>query len=194
MNTLDKTLLIENLFVDDEFTSDEFNNIVIGKISTHSGWYLSNDEQRQNQKVEDQFSDTGMLLESFYVKELNKSKSHEEINFMANMILEKVLLYLPFQFKDITLVRYLWNYYNRSSCGVPHKDMADDIDGNFCSIVYHLNDCDGSTVIGDDVFFSKSGQCIIFDSKKLHRGTGPKISSKRYCLNIVIKYDSIIDQ
>jgi hypothetical protein len=55
-----------------------------------------------------------------------------------------------------------------------------------------LNDCDGSTIVDDDEFVSSSGQCVIFDSKKLHRGTGPKSSTKRYCLNIVFRYDSII--
>lgn len=193
MNTLDKTLLIENLFAnDDEFSSDEFNSLVISKISVHPGWYLSNDEQRQNQKVDDVYSDTGMLLESYYDKEYNKSKSHQEINLMANLIFQKIILYMPFEFKDVTLVRYLWNYYNRSSTGVPHKDISDETPGNFCSIVYHLNDSDGYTIVDDDEFLSKSGQCVIFDSKKLHRGTGPKSSTKRYCLNIVFRYDSII--
>ncbi len=183
--------VIEDLFKGDEFTADEFNNIVIKKISTHSGWYISNDEERQKQSVDDEYSDTGMLLESFFSQNVNKSKNHQEINYIGNMIYEKILETLPFKFENPKLVRFLWNYYNRSSTGVPHKDMDDSINGNFCSMVYHLNNCDGKTIIGDDEFSSKSGQCLIFDSKKLHQGVGPKKYSKRYCLNIVIEYDSI---
>lgn len=188
---MENTFVIENLFKDDEFTADEFNSIVIQKISTHSGWYLSNDEERQKLSVDDDYSDTGMLLESFYSQNIDKSKNHQDINYIGNMIYEKIIQSIPFEFVNPKLVRFLWNYYNRSSTGVLHKDMADSIDGNFCSMVYHLNNCDGKTIIGDDEFLSKSGQCLIFNSKKLHQGSGPKEYPKRYCLNIVIEYDSI---
>jgi hypothetical protein len=63
---MENIFVIENLFKDDEFNADEFNDIVIKKISTHPGWYLSNDEERQKLSVDDDYSDTGMLLESFY--------------------------------------------------------------------------------------------------------------------------------
>jgi len=188
---MENIFVIENLFKDDEFNADEFNDIVIKKISTHPGWYLSNDEERQKLSVDDDYSDTGMLLESFYSQNINQSENHQEINFIGNMIYEKILESIPFEFVNPKLVRFLWNYYNRASTGVPHKDMADNIDGNFCSIVYHLNNCDGKTIIGDDEFLSKSGQCLIFDSKKLHQGIGPKKYPKRYCLNIMIEFDSI---
>lgn len=199
MTILDKTILIENLFLGEDFTSEEFNNIVINKISVHSGWYLSNDEQRQKQKVDEEYSDSGMLLESYYDssfdnRNITHNKNNEDINMMANLILEKILLVLPFEFKNLSIVRYLWNYYNRSSTGVSHKDIDDKNLGNYCSIVYHLNTCDGQTIIDDNEFESKSGQCVIFDSKKIHRGTGPKVNPKRYCLNIIFKYDSIIDK
>lgn len=187
--------IIENLFTDsDEVTSDQFNELVVGKISTHSGWYISNDEQRQNIFVDGDYSDSGMLLESYFSQNPKKSEIHDDVNFIASMIYQKILETLPFNFVNPKVVRYLWNYYNRSSTGVPHKDMGDNITGNFCSMVYHLNTCDGKTMIGEDVFTSKSGQCVVFDSKRLHQGVGPKVSSKRFCLNIVIEYDSIIDK
>lgn len=201
MQVLDKTLLIENLHSDDEFSSDEFNDIVIKKVSIHPGWYISNDESKEKIDVPVEYSDSGMLIESFYDSRYQRNWSsseyksnkneYDEINFMANLVFQKILNSLPFQFKEISLVRYLWNYYNRSSTGVPHNDISENIPGNFCSIVYHLNTCDGATIVGEDEFLSKSGQCIIFDSKKTHRGTGPKESPRRYCLNIVFRYESI---
>ena len=87
---MENTFVIENLFKDDEFTADEFNSIVIQKISTHSGWYLSNDEERQKLSVDDDYSDTGMLLESFYSQNIDKSKNHQDINYIGNMIYEKI--------------------------------------------------------------------------------------------------------
>jgi hypothetical protein len=70
--------------------------------------------------------------------------------------------------------------------------MSEKTEGNFCSIVYHLNDSDGETVIEDNFIKSKSGQCVVFNSKRIHHGTGPKEHKSRYCLNIMFKYENII--
>lgn len=186
-------IVIDNIFhEEDEITTDEFNQLVIKRIRQHPGWYVSGDEERELKSVGDEFSDSGMLLESFYRSPDHDFNYHSNINEIANLIFQKILSCLSINFIEIEPVRFLWNYYNRSSTGVVHRDMSEETDGNFCSIVYHLNDCDGSTVIEDEFIKSKSGQCVLFDSKKIHYGTGPSKYPNRYCLNIVFKYKEII--
>ncbi|NBX78060.1 hypothetical protein EBQ93_01715 [bacterium] len=189
MTELESTYVIDDLLLEEGLTAD-FNKLVIDKISKHHGWYLSIDDILENNQLDSKYSDTGMLLESFYNQTV-KRVDHSEINEIANLILEYVLTKAPIQFHNPKLVRFLWNYYGRSSCGVEHRDISQQIKGNFCSIVYHLNTCDGETQVEDKNYPSKSGQCIIFNSKKLHRGTGPKLDRKRFCLNIVINYDTL---
>jgi hypothetical protein len=190
---MDNIIVIEDIFTGDDITSSEFNKLVINKIRNHPGWHLSGDEERENQSIESNFSDTGMLLESYYRHPDHNFDYHSDINNVASLIFDKILINLPFTFTKVEPVRFLWNYYNRSSTGVVHRDIPEKTVGNFCSIVYHLNDSDGQTVIDDESINSKSGQCVIFDSKKIHHGTGPTKFPSRYCLNIVFKYDKITD-
>jgi len=185
-------IVVENIFNDSDVTADEFNSIVIEKIKRHSGWHLSNDEYVEKKDINSDLSDTGMLLQSFFRDPNHDFNYHSEINSLADMIFGQIQSILPIKFTKIEPVRYLWNYYNRSSTGVIHRDMSEKIQGNFCSIVYHLNDSDGQTVIDDNFIQSKSGQCVIFNSKRIHHGTGPKECKSRYCLNIMFKYENII--
>lgn len=185
-------IIIENIFDNSDVTADEFNSIVIKRIKIHPGWHLSDDEQIEKKDIDSGFSDTGMLLQSFFRDPKHDFKYHSEINSLADMIFGQIQSVLPIKFTKIEPVRYLWNYYNRSSTGVIHRDMSEKTEGNFCSIVYHLNDSDGQTVIDDNFIKSKSGQCVIFDSKRIHHGTGPTEYKNRYCLNIMFKYENLI--
>ena len=63
MTELEKTLVISDLFLEEGVT-DDFNKLVINKISQHQGWYLSLDDIRENNPLQSQYSDTGMLLVS----------------------------------------------------------------------------------------------------------------------------------
>lgn len=185
-------IVVENIFDGSDVTADEFNSIIIKKIKTHPGWHLSGDEQIEKKDIDLNLSDTGMLLQSFFRIPSHDFNYHSEINSLADMIFQQIQSKLPIKFTKIEPVRFLWNYYNRSSTGVIHRDMSEKTEGNFCSIVYHLNDSDGETVIEDNFIKSKSGQCVVFDSKRIHHGTGPKEHKSRYCLNIMFKYENII--
>ena len=191
---MNNIIVINNILEDDDITSEEFNRAVIKKIKNHSGWHLSDDEEMEKKSIEDGYSDSGMLLQSYYRHPDHNFEYHSEINSIANVIFEKILTIIPVSFTKIEPVRFLWNYYNRSSTGIIHRDIGEENEGNFCSIVYHLNDSDGKTVVGDNIIESKSGQCVIFDSKKIHHGTGPKKYKSRYCLNIVFKYEKLITE
>ncbi len=181
---------IENIFEDENITSEEFNKPLITLISKNCGWYISNDEERQKIQVSDNFSDTGMLLETFYHKSESLEKDND-VNLIASSILSKVLELLPVEFEGVFPIRFLWNYYNRSSDGVSHRDIADFIPGNFFSVIYYLNTCDGKTIIEEESIDSVSGSCVAFNSKKIHRGTGPKKNPQRFCLNIIFQYEKM---
>lgn len=186
-------IIIENIFDETNIIADEFNSIIIKKIKNHPGWHLSDDEQIEKRDIDSDLSDTGMLLQSFFRVPSHDFDYHSEVNSLAELIFQQIQSKLPIKFIKIELVRFLWNYYSRSSTGVIHRDINEETVGKFCSIVYHLNDSDGETVIDDSFIKSKSGQCIVFDSKRIHHGTGPKKIKNRYCLNIIFKYDSLID-
>jgi hypothetical protein len=189
-----KIIVIDDIFDGvDDITSNEFNSLLIDKISNHQGWHLSRDEKEQSKKVESNFSDSGMLLQSFYNNQSEYLNSHNsDINYMASIILDRILSISDVKFTNVSTVRFLWNYYNRSSTGVKHKDIGDNIEGNYCSIVYYLNTCDGYTKVEDEYYNSTSGKCVIFNSKLNHYGRGPIEDSKRFVLNIIFKYDEII--
>lgn len=189
---MDSIIVVDNIFEGDDILVDDFNSALIKKIKNHPGWHLSNDEEIEKKLIDSDYSDCGMLLQSFYRDPKHNFEYHSEINSIADLLLEKILTNLPIGFTKIEPVRYLWNYYNRSSTGVIHRDIGEENKGNFCSIVYHLNDSDGETIIDDNQIVSKSGQCIVFNSKRLHKGTGPKDYISRYCLNIVFKYENLI--
>ncbi len=187
-----EVIVIDNVFAGTDVMVSEFNAYLINKISNHHGWHLSCDEEKEQKMVGDEFSDTGMLLQSFF-RNSQDSGQHSEINYLAELIFSQALAACPSKFTNVEPVRYLWNYYNRSSTGVVHKDMAEKIDGNYFSMVYYLNDSDGFTIVEDNKFESKSGKCIFFNSKLTHQGTGPKISKTRFCLNVIFKYSEIIN-
>ena len=187
-----KVIVIDDVFRGTDVQVEEFNKWVIHKISNHPGWYLSCDEEKEGKIVAGEFSDTGMLLQSFFRNQ--DCSQHSEINYLAELIFSQAIEACPHKFTNIEPVRYLWNYYNRSSDGVVHKDMAEKITGNYFSMVYYLNDSDGFTIVEDDKFMSKSGKCIFFNSKLTHRGCGPVNSKTRFCLNVIFKYDQIISQ
>jgi len=187
-----EVIVIDNVFSETEVNVGEFNKFVIGKISNHHGWHLSCDEEKEQKNLEDKFSDTGMLLQSFFRNSQENSQELSEINYLAELIFSQAINSCPCKFTNIEPVRYLWNYYNRSSNGVVHRDMAEKIDGNYFSMVYYLNDSDGYTIVEDSKFESKSGKCIFFNSKLIHQGTGPVNSKTRFCLNVIFKYSEII--
>lgn len=183
-------MLNDLVFVDTGFTKN-FNAEVIGVIQKQRSWHISPDEDDQNKTVSDEYSDTGMLLSSYSYKQSDYLNIHNQnVNDIGveifNRILEKQQRY---KFKNPVIRRLLWNYYNRSSTGVPHRDISDKFPDNFGSAVYYLNDCDGYTVVQGVEVENKAGRAIIFNPKTEHRGTGPTSSKYKYALNILFEFE-----
>lgn len=172
-----------------------FNQHLITTIRRQAGWSISYDDHIENRSgdIADQYSDSGMLLQSY---SFNQDPSINELNLNLN-----ILAYTIFnvvissidncKFTNINIRRYLWNYYSRSSQGIDHYDVPINEPGNFCSIVYYLNNTDGGTILSNKFYQSQVGKAIVFDSKQIHRGSGPVTAKQRYALNIVFQYDTL---
>ena len=173
-----------------------FNDYVINKLHQSSNWAISSDE---NNPVNSpyalnnlsDFSDTGFLNLSYDSKRDNNIyNSFVELNVLADFIFYKVIKNQQrYKFTNMVSQRYLWNYYNRSSNGVPHFDSKKN---NVGSIVYYLNTCDAFTIVDNNKFKCVMGDCIVFNSALIHRGSGPMVSRKKYCLNILFSYDNVV--
>jgi len=185
---------VKNIF--DKDANDFFIRIVSGQRC----WSVDSDSNSMSilkrlgydTSISEECSDTGMLLTSFldtlpdHVNDYNSN-----LNDYAYLILEVALAKAStkIKFEGIRIKRYLWNYYNRSSCGYFHNDYSAS---NHCSVVYYLNTCDGYTQIDDKKIYSEAGKCIFFDSHIGHKGVGPKKDKKRFVLNIAFEYQNII--
>lgn len=181
---------------------DSFNQFTISLLREQGGWRLSPDHY--DTKIEadtknsayakqmDGYSDTGMLLMS-YTDNPHESESNNQydgLNTLAQYIFESILAKSKYTYQGIELVRILWNYYNRSSTGIYHVDKDFD-EQKYFSVVYHLNTCDGGTIIQkNEKIPSVSGNAILFESNLKHRGVGPTKDPARYVLNILLKYET----
>jgi hypothetical protein len=171
-----------------------FNDYVIYKLLQSFNWVISHDENVKTpyalNNVND-FSDTGFLNLTYdTARDGNIYNSFVELNVLADLIFNTVIKkQQKYKFTNIVAQRYLWNYYNRSSNGVPHFDSQK---GNFGSIVYYLNTCDGFTNFDNENFKCIMGDGLLFKSTAIHQGTGPTLSRNKYCCNIVFSYDNVV--
>lgn len=174
-----------------------FNDYIIKQLYASSSWRVSYDEFYQHEKnssyyvdnrLDDKFSDSGMLLCSYSIDQPDHVNHFNfKLNVLANLIFSIIIKkQTKYVFKETRPTRFLWNYYNRASTGVLHKD---EIKKNFGSIVYYLNTCDASTIIEDIKINCIAGTGAIFDSNSWHRGTGPADSKNKFMLNIVFSYE-----
>lgn len=88
------------------------------------------------------------------------------------------------------------------SYNMPHHDAVPE-DKNMYSIVYYLNDSDGDTYLFDQFakddrpitgalsiahrISPKKNTAVIFESNRMHAGSNPKLTDKRYVINIVVE-------
>jgi len=171
-----------------------FNNHVINKLLQSFNWVISHDEDFKTpyalNNVND-FSDTGFLNLTYDItRDSNIYNSFVELNVLADLIFNTVIKKQQrYKFTNIVVQRYLWNYYNRSSNGVPHIDSEKD---NIGSIVYYLNTCDAFTILDNNKFKCVMGDSIVFNSKLIHQGSGPTVSRRKYCLNILFSYENVV--
>lgn len=180
-------MIIEKL---ENILSEDFNNNLLHELKNTSSWKISHDEIYENTPLSGKYSDSGMLLNS-YNRGMNphdpESIKLSFLNVSATHVFKSVLSRSKFAFNNIVLLRYLWNYYNRASDGIPHTDAKAD---NHYSIIYYLHDNDGGTLIGDTFYKSISNDAIIFKSNIKHKGHGPKTEKNRFLLNILFTADN----
>jgi hypothetical protein len=151
------------------------------------GWQIVHDHLYQ--PIDGDFSDTGFILETFNTEP--NSGFNQKINSFGDLIVNQVFKQSKFEYKNINVIRYFWNYYNRSSTGTWHQDASEyDPAGNYCSIIFYLNDSDGGTYVDKEFVQHKQNCAIIFDSNTMHRGVGPTTAKQRIALNVIFKYDS----
>ncbi len=179
--------IIDNVF------DSWFNQQLTKKLQSQRAWQICNDNSVKHIDAKDfdnkNFSDTGMVIRSFsFDQDGYWNKHSNNLNFFADIIFDKIMDMSKNDYSSRKLYRYLWNYYNRASTGVDHKDVYDE-PGKFCSIIYYVNDNDGYTEIGNNKIQSISGRAVLFDSDIIHKGIGPCEYSQRFCLNILFKYD-----
>lgn len=178
--------------------NDDFNFVLNQKLIESNSWRISNDIYNKSENfIHDEeyskkYSDAGLLLLSYsQEKGIPDTKEQFEkysfFNHCGEIIFNSILNQSQYYFKNISLHRFLWNYYHKSSVGTFHIDSNMD---NMYSIVYYVNSNDGYTEIKDYYKCkSESGSAILFKSNHFHRGNGPTNSLQRYCLNILFEAD-----
>ena len=179
--------------------SKDFTDFITNEIFYNWNWIFSSDEKkfenRHRKEEEDRIiSDTGALISSFDDRKTwDENNNNFKLNCFGDYIYQSILKKTKWEYKDTSLVRYYWNYYNVGSSGVFHTDIYEHniINGQtHASILYNFSN-DGGTIIneGGEIFIpSVSEEAIIFNSLALHRGVGPSKSKQRFALNIVFTY------
>jgi len=193
---------MSNFEIIENACEDSFNQFVIENLKKQSSWNLSPDQYDTKIQTDmdstsyakniDGFSDTGMLLTSYsnHPDEEDINYDHEGLNLLAQYIFESAIKKSAYNYQDIELIRILWNYYNKASTGIFHVDKDFD-EQKYFSVIYHLNTCDGGTIIEEnDMIPSVAGNAILFDSNLPHRGVGPSKDDSRFVLNILLEYSS----
>jgi len=167
----------------------QLNLKIISSLINLQKWKIASDvsteKERTNRLLTTNMYDGGFYYESYNL--FKKINEDSELNLYAEIILFSILEKL--KFKDVTLIRFWWNYYNKSSKGQFHKDYFED---NMYSFVYSLNTNNGGTYIKDEntFFRSNEGEVLLFKSNEKHMGVGPTDICSRFNLNCVFKYDN----
>jgi len=162
-----------------DLQSSFFNNTVIERLQSDAQWKLSVDQQTSG--LQSGKSDAGFLFLTYFEKPLIEDPF---FNTVGEIIFDSVLQNSEFQFNNIRLMRFNYNYYNQSSNGVDHIDFDDN---NTYSIIYNFNDNDGGTMVNGKFYQSKQSAALMFPSNFIHKGIGPKLDKQRYALNIIFQ-------
>jgi hypothetical protein len=76
-----------------------------------------------------------------------------------------------------------------------HRDVQEDAEGNYISMVYYVNDSDGDTIVFDNDYKETerctpaSGSAIWFDSRVLHTATVPIHHKNRIVINFIFEIE-----
>jgi hypothetical protein len=184
--------------IDDVFSDKFFTQYLLEGLISTKGWQICSDNFYESSVGDSDFesskySDPGVILETFNQERPPQERfGDHRLNAYGDLIFTKILHLSQYQYEGVGVLRYFWNYYNRSSTGLYHLDMTDaDPPGNYCSIVFYINESDGGTYLEKEFFEHKANRAIIFNSKTPHRGVGPTNAKQRWNLNIIFKYDTV---
>ena len=171
--------VISNLF------PREFNKFLSNKLQRSAEWRLCLDEHYLPGMDADSHSDTGFVYYTYTNdRDWNMVAAQDPtrgyFNHMAEAVLNTALIKLGYS--DATVMRIMWNYYNRSSQGIMHKDHQDH---RILSMIYNLSDTDGGTEIDGKFYPGQEGTALVFPSCLDHRGYGPKDQPYRFVLNCI---------
>mgnify|MGYP006417199171 CR=1 FL=1 len=190
-----------------DISSNDFRDYITNEIFWNWKWGFTMDDApdttpHYRKEAEGRMlSDTGCVITSFCDERTpDQNDYHFKLNNFAEYLSKAILKRTKWEYSDLTLRRYCWNYYNAASSGVWHTDYVigrvgtQDHNGNtknHLSVLYNFSD-DGATIIknGDEEIYIPSvpGEAILFDSFAEHRGVGPLKSEKRFALNMVFSY------
>jgi len=149
-------------------------------LSTVHGWVLASTEHKS---VEEGFSDTGLLLKTYSDSEqLVSNEVYPILNTFAEYLLKTSLFSSNKFFDNLQIKRIFWNYYNHASQGNYHIDN----DRDSLSLIFNFSNS-GGTQIANETFKSKAGTALLFPSMTEHRGLGPNVGEKRFCLNVIFE-------
>lgn len=191
--------------------TDEILEILHHKLLLSPRWLVSTNRNPINlfQRAEEA-TDNGFIMCTYEDKsrdytmslDSNDDPIFQDLNFFASLILDictgrcrddAFLEQLPV-FKNISVVRYFWNYYHNTSKGTYHQDLDEP---NSWSIIFYINECpEGGTIIIDDEGKEHNiphipNTAVIFPAHFIHVGKSPAANKHRCCLNILFKADRI---
>lgn len=168
----------------------EFNDYLADRLQKTAEWRLCLDEHYLPGADDSQHSDTGFVYYTYtsdrdWYQINSQDLNRGYFNNLAETILNTALAAIDF--KNPQIMRIMWNYYNRSSTGIMHKDHQDR---GIYSMVYNLSQTDGGTEINGQFYPGDSGTAIIFPSCLDHRGFGPRLEPRRFVLNCIFSAES----
>lgn len=166
------------------------NHLIIQELLDSCRWRLAFDngpEDVHNSVLNNKRDkDFGLNMRSYHSREY--FDENVKLNIWAQIVLFSVLEKNK-KFINPRVVRFNWNYYNKSSTGNFHTDSENN---NSHSILYSLHNSDGGIEIANTFYQDVEGEAKLFNSRTQHKGIGPTKNLMRLNLNIVFEYDAII--
>jgi hypothetical protein len=163
----------------------EFNQHISDQLKSSADWRLCLDDKYLPGSDWNSSSDSGFVYYTYtddrdWHMINSQDLTRARFNYLAESILSTAL---PEELGRVTGIRrVMWNYYNRSSDGILHKDYQEP---GVWTMIYNLTDTDGGTEIGQEFYQGSQSRALIFPSELLHRGRGPRQQPHRFVLNVM---------
>jgi hypothetical protein len=165
--------------------AEGFNDYLAHRLQKSAEWRLCLDEHYLPGADDQEHSDTGFVYYTYTMdRDWHMINSQDLARGYFNNLAETMLntALAGTDMKNPQIMRIMWNYYNRASTGIMHRDHQDQ---GIYSMVYNLSQTDGGTEIDGKFYAGDSGTALIFPSCLDHRGFGPRIEPRRFVLNCI---------